>query len=110
MTKEFTQKDGLEGWVNEDGAWLEPPKIIATEEIPLEVNLPTFILSLPYNLQDDLIAYTQTNPLLPIIFNSGKISLEDIDKLIARVEHDYINNKLSEDLKNAIVAALEGLK
>lgn len=110
MTKEFIQKDGLEGWVNEDGAWLEPPKIIATEGVPLKVNLPTFILSLPYDLQDDLITYTQTNSLLSIIFNAGKISLEDIDKLIARVEHDYTNNKLSEDLKNAIITALEGLK
>ena len=75
-----------------------------------EVNLPTFILNLPYDLQDDLITYTQTNSLLSIIFNAGKISLEDIDKLIARVEHDYTNNKLSEDLKNAIITALEGLK
>jgi len=36
--------------------------------------------------------------------------LEDIDKLVARVEYDYTNNKLSEGLKNAIVTALEGLK
>jgi hypothetical protein len=75
-----------------------------------EANLSSFILSLPYDLQDDLIAYTQANPLLPVIFNTGKISLEDIDKLIARVEYDYTNNKLLEDLKNAIVAALEGLR
>jgi len=110
MAKEFIQKNGLEGWVNEDGAWLEPPRIIATERVSLEVNLPTFILNLPYDLQNDLIEYTQANSLLQVIFNTNKILLEDIDKLIARVEYDCINNKLSEDLKNAIVTALEGLK
>lgn len=110
MDKEFVQKDGLEGWINEDGAWLEPPKIIATERVSLKVNLPTFILNLPYDLQDDLIGYVQTNSLLQVVFNTNKIFLEDIDKLVARVEYDYTNNKLSEGLKNAIVTVLEGLK
>ena len=75
----------------------------------VEVNLPSFILSLPFNLQDELAAYTQNNKLLEVIFNSGKISKEDIAKLKERILYDYSEQAFSEELKNAMIAALDSL-
>lgn len=75
----------------------------------ISVNLLSFIVSLPFNLQDELATYTQNNKLLEVIFNSGKISKEDIVKLKERILYDYSKQAFSEELKNTMIAALNNL-
>lgn len=75
----------------------------------IEVNLPSFILSLPFNLQDELATYTQKNKLLEVIFNSGKISKEDIAKLKERILYDYSKQAFSEELKDTMITTLDNL-
>ena len=66
-------------------------------------------MSLPFNLQDELATYTQNNKLLEVIFNSGKISKEDITKLKERILYDYSKQAFSEELKNTMITTLDNL-
>lgn len=106
---EYIEQNGLKGYVNEEGAWISPPSQIEEERKVISVNLSSFILSLPFNLQDELATYTQNNKLLEVIFNSGKISKEDIVKLKERILYDYSKQAFSEELKNTMIAALNNL-
>lgn len=105
----YIEQNGLKGYVNEEGAWISPPSQIEEERKVISVNLPSFILSLPFSLQDELATYTQNNKLLEVIFNSGKISKEDIVKLKERILYDYSKQAFSEELKNTMIAALDNL-
>lgn len=105
----YIEQNGLKGYVNEEGAWISPPSQIEEERKVISVNLPSFILSLPFSLQDELATYTQNNKLLEVIFNSGKISKEDIAKLKERILYDYSKQAFSEELKNTMIATLDNL-
>ena len=105
----YIEQNGLKGYVNEEGAWISPPSQIEEERKVISVNLPSFILSLPFNLQDELATYTQNNKLLEVIFNSGKISKEDIIKLKERILYDYSKQAFSKELKNTMIATLDNL-
>ena len=106
---EYIEQNGLKGYVNEEGAWISPPSQIEEERKVFSVNLSSFILSLPFNLQDELVTYTQNNKLLEVIFNSNKISKENITKLKERILYDYSKQAFSEELKNTMIAALDNL-
>ena len=105
----YIEQNGLKGYVNEEGAWISPPSQIEEGRKVISVNLLSFIVSLPFNLQDELATYTQNNKLLEVIFNSGKISKEDIVKLKERILYDYSKQAFSEELKNTMIAALDNL-
>lgn len=108
---QYIEKDGLKGYINEEGAWINPPSPIEpTKKDFVEVTLKTCILSLSFDLQDDLILYAQANPLLGLVLDAGKLTESDIDKLEARILHDFSNQLLTEELKDAIVAALGNLR
>lgn len=105
----YIEQNGLKGYVNEEGAWISPPSQIKEERKVISVNLPSFILSLPFSLQDELATYTQNNKLLEVIFNSGKTSKEDIVKLKERILYDYSKQAFSEELKNTMITTLDNL-
>lgn len=74
------------------------------------VDFKKFILKLPIDLRDELSEYFKQSPLVLLIFSGSCLNTSYINEIFLQLEHDYTNNKLSEDLKNAIVAALMELK
>ena len=102
MTAQYTKIGNTVGWFDKTtNTWIG--------EIFVEVNLASFILSLSFDLQDELVEFIKINRLLEIILNSGKLSKTSITKLKDRIIYDFDNKLFSEELKNAMLISIEGL-
>jgi len=108
MTKEFIQRDGLEGWVNEDGAWIEPPtQIEVVKEEPLKLNLRQFMLQLLGTpLFDELNTYLKGYPTLVEFTKDGILTQEEVTKLLEHLDLHLGAQIVSQDLYNVIKGAL----
>ena len=111
MTKEFIQRDGLEGWVNEDGAWIEPPKQIeVVTEKPLKLNLRDLINTLiteeTIHLFNELNNYIQKYPIIAKYTEDGVLTKDEVSKLLILFESHKGSEELSEGLYNVLKGVL----
>ena len=102
MTAQYTKIGNTVGWFDKTtNTWIG--------EVFVEVNLASFILSLPFDLQDELGEYFSTKPIVKEFLSSGKLTRHNIVSMKNRLENDFTDSIISVELKAAMEAALDGV-
>lgn len=113
MTKEFIQKDGLEGWVNEDGAWIEPPKQIENpqplvKKIDRRILINNLMKEGFFNLFEELSKYLKDYPLLVEYTADGVLTQEELQALLGLLTFHKEGEVISQGLYDYLIQELKG--